>query len=545
MSRLCRAGFSLRTYVFSLLACIASLHAASFSFVDPLYHRLYPPPQPVRVRPIEGIDEHITNGKLHLNLRDFVTLVLRNSTEIHLSSLDVLTAADQITRAKSPFDPDLQFGFSAQRYVEPTFTQISGATILSSLTQSSSLQYQELLPSGQTLTFGYTGIRNSSNSSFNTFNPNIASTLAFNFSQPLLQNRTNLLYRAPLMIARTQLLITSERNEATIANLISSAVQQYWQAILARDIIRVQDQLLQLAQKSYDRDKTALDLGALPKLDIFQSESQVAQHKLDLVQAQYAYRANLDNLRHLIGADLRPDTRSIDVVLEDDPATLPLRTIDPFETALATALHNRPELSAVRRSISLDDLNARVARDQIRPQVNLNVLGGASGLGGNSVIGVIVPGGLGDSLSQMFLFNSPYYGAGLSFNLPFRNSAAQASLSDALVNKARDRYSERQTEQQVVQDVKQAINSLELAKAAIDAGATARELARKNVDAEQQKYELGGTTIFELLQAQNQLASVENSLVSAYVGYQTAYVQYERATWTLFDDYNIKIDSTP
>jgi outer membrane protein TolC len=60
------------------------------------------------------------------------------------------------------------------------------------------------------------------------------------------------------------------------------------------------------------------------------------------------------------------------------------------------------------------------------------------------------------------------------------------------------------------------------------------------VEAEQQKYELGGTTVFELLTAQNQLATVENSLLNAYVGYQTAFVNYERATWILFDELGVQ-----
>ena len=44
--------------------------------------------------------------------------------------------------------------------------------------------------------------------------------------------------------------------------------------------------------------------GALPSLDIFQSQSQVAQRKVGVIQAQYAYRDALDGLRRIIGADL-------------------------------------------------------------------------------------------------------------------------------------------------------------------------------------------------------------------------------------------------
>ena len=93
-------------------------------------------------------------------------------------------------------------------------------------------------------------------------------------------------------------------------------------------------QTLDLAQKSYERDKQALDLGALASLDIYQSQTQVAQRKTDLVQAQYSYRAALDGLRRLIGADLTPDFRALEIVLEDDPAQLPDRTaVMPYEDA--------------------------------------------------------------------------------------------------------------------------------------------------------------------------------------------------------------------
>ncbi len=531
-----------------LLLAVPSCLPASLPFVDGLYHRLYPPHAEVRIRAVEGLGEHIHDGKLHLHLKDFIELVLTNSTDIQMTRLDVLTAANAITAAKSPFDPTMNLSYVTNRTDTPQYSQIGGAANLNSLTDTSQIGFQQLLPTGQTVSASFDGTRYSSNSQYNYFNPSINGALNFDITQPLLQNRTNLQYRAPLIVARTRLLITTEQDESRIADSIASAARQYWSAIQARDSIRVAERSLDLAQKSYERDKQALDLGALPKLDIYQSESEVAQRKLDLLQAQYGYRAQLDSLRRLMGADLQPDTRTVDIVLEDDPSSLPPRTIDPLDVSLERAMRTRPELSALRRSTSLDDLSARVARDSLKPQLNLNVQGGSNGLGGDQIpitgpLGgptAFVPGGLGDALSQMFRFNAPWYQAGLQFNLSFRNSSAQASLSNAMVNKVRDRYAERQEQQQIILDVKQSLDSLDLAKAAIEAASNARDLSAKNVDAEQQKYELGGTTVFELLQAQNQLATVENSLLNAYIGYQTAFVNYERATWILFDELGVQ-----
>jgi outer membrane protein TolC len=505
----------------------------------------------VQVRDVEGVQERVQANKLYLHVKDFIALVLKNNTEINLTRLDVLTAADAILSAKAPFDPNITAGFNSTRQEQPQFTQIGGAAQLNSLFQQSNVRYQQTLSTGQLVDFGFFGNRLSSNSQFNFFNPNISTNLNFSVTQPLLQGRRNLQFRTPLMIARTQLLITSEQSEARIADLVTIATQQYWDAIQARDNIKVQQQAYDLAQKSYERDKLALDLGALPALDIFQSQSQVAQRKVAVIQAQYFYRDALDVLRRLIGADVNPATRSIEIELEDDPAALAVPVLAEDE-AVAAALQKRPELSAIRRHQGINDMNARVARDSMLPRFDLSAVGGASGLGGNQIpvsgpLGTgpstFIPGGLGDSLHQMFAFQAPYYGFAINMTIPVRSSAAQATLADALVNRARDQYTQRQLEQQIIQQVKFSTNQLNMSLAQIDASKTARDLAQKNVEAEQQKYELGGVTAFEVLDAQSRLASVEGSLLQAYVDYRKAVVSYERAVWTLLDGMGIIVET--
>ena len=145
-------------------------------------------------------------------------------------------------------------------------------------------------------------------------------------------------------------------------------------------------------------------------------------------------------------------------------------------------------------------------------------------------------------MRQTFAFQSPTYGFAVNVTLPVRNSAAEQGLADALVSRARDRYTERQIEQQVIQQVKLATNQIQSSAAQIEAAKIARDLAQKNVEAEQQKYELGGVTAFEVLDAQARLATVESSLLQAYMGYQKTLIQYERAVWTLLDGLGIVVE---
>jgi outer membrane protein len=526
-----------------LSIAVVSQASDAFSVGGYLHHRFHP--EIVDERDVEGLEAHIVDNKLALTIQSFLELLLKNSTDIRITELDVYNASDAITAARAPFDPQLILSFNTTRVAQPEPSQISGAETLESLSQNSQAAFSQVLGAGPTVSASYTANRYSSNSAFNIFNPNISDSLNFQIAQPLLQGRGNLQLRTPLLIAHRQLQITSKQSQTTIANAMANAANQYWEAVRARDNIRVQKQALDLVQKSYEHDKLALELGALSRLDIFQSESQVAQRKLSLIQYQFAYREQLDALRRYIGADLKPATRSIEIVLQDDPSVQPAaltaqiasQTVDE---AIAKAMQERPELNAANQRISIDDLNEKSARNSLLPRLDLTLNAGSAGLAGvqlpsTGILGTastpIASSGLGDSLRQLLTFSAPYYGAGLTLSLPFKASSARASLADALVNRVRDNYVVRQIRQQIILEVKTAANDLELARESVKAALAAQDLAKRNADAEQQKYELGTITAFELLSAQTSLATVESSVVDANISFQKALISYGRATW--------------
>ncbi len=503
--------------------------------------------QDLEVRPVQGLDERIVDGKLHLTIRDFLSLVLKNSPDIQVTLLNSYTAADALIGARAPFDPLLNLNFQTNRSVESISG--GGAFILpqtiSSLNQTSLINYQQLLPTGQTIQTDSTANR-SSGDGYNY--PTLFGTLNFTVTQPLLQNRTNLQFLTPIRIAKTQILITAKQNAATINNALEQVAIQYWQAVLARENIHVAQQSLDLARKSYEHDKQALDLGAISKLQILQSESSVADRERALVQAQYSYTVLLDGLRRSIGADLTPKMRDTEIVLDDNPAELPDRAaVLPFEQALAKALQSRPEVDVAAGNLRVDELNAKASRDQLLPLVNLQAQGGSSGpafnlLSAGGVVGQVsaaAPPGLGSTLQQILQFQSPSYGASVTANFPFHNPVAQQNLADALVSRAKNRYLQRQTQEQITLEVRQAVHNMELADATIKAAIRARDLLRQNADAEQQRYQLGDTTPFELLTSQSNLAAGEITLIGAYVSYQQAYIDYQRATETLLTSFGM------
>jgi len=129
----------------------------------------------------------------------------------------------------------------------------------------------------------------------------------------------------------------------------------------------------------------------------------------------------------------------------------------------------------------------------------------------------------------------------VTLRLPLRNRSAEADLGNALVQQKRALYTERQREQAIQQELKNAIDNLEQSKLSIAAATLSRELAQKNLEAEQRKYELGVDTIFFVLDAQNQLSQSQQSLVSAEIGYQRALAAVDHATGELLEKHQVML----
>jgi outer membrane protein TolC len=326
---------------------------------------------------------------------------------------------------------------------------------------------------------------------------------------------------------------------------VQRVINQYWDVVQARKTLEVLKKSLELAEASYARDKRALELGALPPLDIYRSESQVAQRKVPVIQAEYSLKQVENTLRQTLGADLDARSGALDLELTDSAETGGKLEIVDLQEAMSNALKNRPEIESQNQQLAIDDANAKLAGNNLRPDLNLSATYASNGLGGivfDNSTGtpvVVSNGGFFDSLSQVGGFNFPTYGISLQLRFPIHNNSAAADLGTALVSKRRSLYQMRSLQQTISTEVKNAVHDLELAELVITAAQSSRDLAAKNLAAEERKYQLGAQTIFFVLDAQNQLSQAEQSLVQAQIGYQKALAEVDHATGSLLAKHNM------
>src|ERR1700674_3375817 len=267
----------------------------------------------------QGLEDHVANGKLVLSLDDSIRLALSNNTGIHLDHYQIETAENNLRRVYAPFDPLLTSSFSDQRAKSPTSTQLQGAAILNDLTQQTQIGYSQTFQTGTNFQGLFIADKSSTNSSFNFLNPSVSTTLQFTVTQPLLRNRGLFPNRAPILIAQRNVKQARASFLGEVNGVILQIVGNYWNVVLARENLSVQQKSLDEAQKSYEHDKKALSLGALPPLDIYRSESQVATPRVAVIQAEYALKQAQDQFRQGIGADIDPAIRVLDLEMTDRP----------------------------------------------------------------------------------------------------------------------------------------------------------------------------------------------------------------------------------
>ena len=487
-----------------------------------------------------GFLDHVVDGKLTLSLDDTIRLALENNTDIRLDHAQVETAKDALQRALGIFDPLAQSSFNAFRTLSPPFSDIAASN---SLTQSTQVGVTQTLETGTNYQVSFNSVKGSSNAPINILNPFYSTSLSFTFTQPLLRGFGLFVNRAPILIAQRGITQSRANFEMEVNDLILQVVTDYWNVVQARENLVVQRESLDEAQKSYDRDKHALELGALAPLDIYRSESQVASRRVSVIQSEYTLKQMEDQLRRVLSADVDPNIRALDLDLtEKAEPTGDLMAID-IPTALEKSLSYRPELESVRQQLAIDDANLRVAHNSLLPNLSLSGTYQTNGLGGNQISGsgVVTPGGFGDAVNQMFGFGFPGYGFGVSLSYPFRNHQAQANMGDALSAKRHDLYFERLLHEQITLDVTNAVHQLEESKLSIEAAKVALDLAQKTLQAEQHKHELGAETVFFVLEAQTELTEAEQTLLQAQVGYQLAAAAVDHATGGLLARFQVQI----
>jgi outer membrane protein TolC len=274
-----------------------------------------------------------------------------------------------------------------------------------------------------------------------------------------------------------------------------------------------------------------------------------------LILAQTTLLQDQLTLLNLISKDpTSPALRTVEIIPMDNADVAPPEVEKiPLEDAIKEAITKRPDVLQSGTTLKADDINVRATKNALLPVLNLSGEYASQGLAGDNrpcKVGTNacptppppqIASGLITALGDMFTGVYPEYNAQLSLTIPIRNRQAQSDNVTALLTARQDETRYRQVVNNVAIDVHNTQIVLEQARVTLQAASKTRDLDQQTLDAEQKKYQLGASTLFNIVSDQNTLASAASAEVRARINLAEAKVNFDRAMGRTLEVYNITI----
>ncbi len=157
---------------------------------------------------------------LSLSLEDAIANTLQHNLGVAIQVLNPELADASLASAKEKFLPTFSLGANHQYTNNPSYSFLESSGSVVSKTDNYTFRGIESLPFGGTLTLSATAYKTNSTTLYQSVNPRFGTTLAFNFTQPLLRNFGYDISRYSILVAKGNLTVSDDTLKQSIADTI-------------------------------------------------------------------------------------------------------------------------------------------------------------------------------------------------------------------------------------------------------------------------------------------------------------------------------------
>ena len=338
--------------------------------------------------------------------------------------------------------------------------------------------------------------------------PRYESTLELAFTQPLLRDFGISVNKAPIRRAEKSEAIAHQRVIQAILNVVFQVQERYWDMVFRLQDLDAKRESQKLAEDFLAENTIRVELGTLAPIELVQAETQVKLREEEVIVAEAAVREAEDALKEVINIPDMLGSWNIRLQPTDKPTFEPI-SAPVVEDKLREALMQRPDIIQSQLTIESREIAREEALNQRLPQLDLVARGSLGSFGKDA----------GESLSDLSEINGYQWVFGLQFEYPLGNRAAKNNLTRRNLELRQEMVAQRRLKLTIVREVRQAIRGIETASKRVEVTRAATKLAQTQLDAEQEKFRLGLSTSFRVLEFQTELTDARSSEVQALSDY--------------------------
>ncbi len=301
---------------------------------------------------------------------------------------------------------------------------------------------------------------------------------------------------------------------STIDQVIATVKTQFYQVILNRALIGVQEESVRLLESQLKDQQNRFDAGTVPRFNVLQAQVQLSNQIPQLIAARNDYRISILQLAKTLGLDFNPARGIASPLRVVGELTFIPRSIELL-SAIEQGKQNRPFLKQARANVynQLEQVHVAIG----------NFLPNFTGSGGYEVF---------SSPFSTALHNaSKGWVAGAQGNWDIWDSGETYGLvkqQRALLSQAKITYDDdvRQVELEIQQAASNLLQNRELIQATeknVEQADEAVRLAKARLDA-------GAGTQLDVLNAQVQLTTAQSTRLQALFGWLSSLAEFDRVT---------------
>ena len=289
--------------------------------------------------------------------------------------------------------------------------------------------------------------------------------------------------------------------------VIFNTATRYLQVLLDKELLAIAKQNLETSTTQLEQVQAQVELGARPMVDLFNQEAQVANDELVVTQRENTQ--SLNTLLLIRQLEIDPlgtyDFVVPDLTLNDLPwVDLNLKTL------VDEALSIRSDILSAEASILSLRYQTQVTKNSLLPTLRASASVSSRYSDQYSIAGSEV------SFSDQFFDQQVNRSLGLSFSVPlFNNWNRMYSIQSSQVQLKNAELNLDNSKMQVIQEVTQAYNDYSSYVKQLDASEKSLVASERAFQTQQERYNLGASTLIELTQAQSAFVSAQSSYTQA------------------------------
>jgi outer membrane protein TolC len=275
-------------------------------------------------------------------------------------------------------------------------------------------------------------------------------------------------------------------------------------------------------------NKSRVEAGVAAPVEVTQAEAQEAAGLQNVILAEKAIQDAADTLKVILnlpasggwGQEIQPTD-----ALPFQPKSFKL------DESIQKALENRYEYKNAKLDIQNKELNVRLTRNQLLPDLALTGSVFTNGAG--------YP--YGSDISTMGSGHFISYSVGVILTVPLGNRGPRATYTNAKLAQDQAKTSLKNLELQIIQQVREGVRRVEANAKRVDANRAARVLAAEQLRVEQLRLETGVSTTFNVLQFQRDLTQAEANELRSIADYYESLVNLDHVQATVLETNHIEL----